>query len=408
MGWRIAATWAGLVALAPFAAGDTITIDGVLYQNVYIRESEALYYVQDPATGKVHSVQKSAVTLEDVLISEDRGERVKLLKAWRAKRGEMGASGASQPRGETLPPRVKALQTLLDPPPAPPAEAKPDTPAAPEPIPLKTIGNRTEQDKSKRPVFINRTGAVIFTNRPEEYQGQSEYIEVTLQLEKIDVPANFRPKPKPGPVSAPEFDYETVAIGELVAYYAQQYALDANLVLAIIRQESNFNPNARSHAGACGLMQLMPGTAADMGVTDIFDPAQNIAGGTQYLAKMIDLFDGNVEYALAGYNAGPANVKKYNGIPPFQETQDYVQRVKELHRVYAGGKEPVTYMANAPKPAPEPPPDDKAPYTVYFKNGWVQPAEEIGESGDWYFVTIDGRTTQIRKSHVQSIKAPPS
>jgi len=116
-------------------------------------------------------------------------------------------------------------------------------------------------------------------------------------------------------------------INELIDKYANQNGLDADFVKAVINQESGFNPNATSKCGAMGLMQLMPGTAQGLGVTNAYDPEQNIEGGTKYLKGLMDRFDNNKSLALAAYNAGPNAVKKYGGIPPYQETQNYVKNV---------------------------------------------------------------------------------
>ena len=116
-------------------------------------------------------------------------------------------------------------------------------------------------------------------------------------------------------------------ISELIDKYADKNGLDSDFVKAVINQESGFNSNATSKCGAMGLMQLMPSTAKGLGVTNAYDPEQNIDGGTKYLRGLLDRFDNNKSLALAAYNAGPNAVTKYGGIPPYQETKNYVKNV---------------------------------------------------------------------------------
>lgn len=131
---------------------------------------------------------------------------------------------------------------------------------------------------------------------------------------------------------------------------ADRYNISVDLLKAVAKAESGFNPNAVSKAGAIGVMQLMPATARSLGVTDPYDARQNIMGGAKYLKENLDRFNGNVSFALAAYNAGPNSVQKYGGIPPYSETQNYVKTVTSYMNgspLYAGKMVTTGHDANS-------------------------------------------------------------
>ncbi len=131
----------------------------------------------------------------------------------------------------------------------------------------------------------------------------------------------------PSPVAPAQVD-------ALVNNNAQSYGVDPALIKAIIANESGFDANATSRTGAQGLMQLEPETAASLGVDNAYDPAQNISGGTRYIRDLLERFNGDLRLAVAAYNAGPGAVEKYGGVPPYAETQSYVQNVLDSYSQY--------------------------------------------------------------------------
>jgi soluble lytic murein transglycosylase-like protein len=174
---------------------------------------------------------------------------------------------------------------------------------------------------------VEKNGTVMYTNVKALAQGSNAKMLFTYIIECYACNVHSR------------VNWDTVPL-HLVAYRddivsaAKLTGVDAALLRAVIHAESGFNPRALSYKGAQGLMQLMPSTAFELGVGDAFDPAENISGGARYLAELLRDFKGDVKLAAAAYNAGAGAVTKYGGVPPYAETQVYVQRVALLYQRY--------------------------------------------------------------------------
>lgn len=157
--------------------------------------------------------------------------------------------------------------------------------------------------------YVDRNGVAHYTNAPTSGRYQ-------LFMKGNDILRDF---------------YSTNKYDAYIKLASEQYGVDFPLVKAVIKAESNFNPKAVSRKGAQGLMQIMPSTAKILKVYDPFDPWENIMGGTKYLKMLMNKFDGNLRWVLAGYNAGPNRVIEYKGVPPYRETRDYVRKVMKYY-----------------------------------------------------------------------------
>lgn len=178
-------------------------------------------------------------------------------------------------------------------------------------------------------------GTTLLTNK------KSKYSDLKVEKKTYYPDSNIHSYSNWGSSEAsvlPSYSRNKDAFDSYIKSAAQTHGVSEGLIKAVMHTESGFNANARSPVGAQGLMQLMPATAKRFNVSNSYDPQQNIHAGAQYLAWLLKRFNGNVQLALAGYNAGEGNVQKYGGIPPFRETQDYVRRVtSRFSNLYSGG-----------------------------------------------------------------------
>lgn len=169
---------------------------------------------------------------------------------------------------------------------------------------------------------VTANGVTVFSDQPPA-EGQYTLLRYRCFACGRDNQTDFHTTP----LFVSKYQRQIVQAGKL-------HQLEIALIKAVIHAESGFNANALSPRGAVGLMQIMPATAAELELTNPRDPAANINAGTAYLAKLLQQFDGQLELALAAYNAGPETVRRYNAVPPFTETQNYVKRVRQLLQRY--------------------------------------------------------------------------
>ena len=209
--------------------------------------------------------------------------------------------------------------------------ASADLTAGPAPEPEK--GSRVLRGAVYR--ITRADGGVEYTNIPPGGAPKGQSVKMLFTYIATCVACDIHSK-----IDWNSVGLNLTAYGDVIRAASIEYGVDEALLRAVIHAESAFNPRALSVAGAQGLMQLIPGTARDMGVLDAFDANQNIRGGARYLALLLRNFNGNERLAAAAYNAGPKAVERYNGVPPYDETQVYVERVGILRRRYGNSLHP--------------------------------------------------------------------
>ena len=192
-----------------------------------------------------------------------------------------------------------------------------------------------QQLQSGNALAKSQTSTFSFTDMLEQALSNQKVGLTAIEVPVNSTSVNSYDTPESTLVKSthPSYSSSSLEIDGYIEELSAKYSIDPKLVHSIIKQESGYKSDSVSGAGAMGLMQLMPATAASLGVKDPFDPGQNIEGGVKYMKQMMDKYNGNTELALAAYNAGPGNVDRYGGIPPFQETQNYVSKVMGNYQV---------------------------------------------------------------------------
>ena len=177
-------------------------------------------------------------------------------------------------------------------------------------------GSLTDKTSLSETGESNNSSSLLFSALLQEALGEGENATQGTGGQLKDLPATKQVNSNQGG-----------SLENVIYSMGQKYGVDPSLIKQVVKAESGFDSNATSQAGAMGLMQLMPGTAASYGVQNAYDATQNLDGGTHFLKDLLDRFGGNVPLSLAAYNAGPGAVDKYQGVPPYKETQAYVQKI---------------------------------------------------------------------------------
>lgn len=184
--------------------------------------------------------------------------------------------------------------------------------------------------------YVDRNGKVTYTDQKRH----SAYMKLEKTWKGWEVPQDLR-------IYKKNFSANKHRVKHIIANAAEETGVDEYIIYAVIHAESYFYPFAESHAGAAGLMQLMPATAERYGVIDRFNAKQNIRGGAKYLKDLLEMFNNNIDLTLAAYNAGERAVMRYgNSIPPYRETQAYVKKVKSLFDTYNASKKSIRVASN--------------------------------------------------------------
>lgn len=187
---------------------------------------------------------------------------------------------------------------------------------------MNSLENALTLKSDKPAVSANSPEAVSFQSIMSSMTSEQRFTPTSVNNSAPTASVHNDPK---------EFD-------SIISEASQKYGVDEGLIRAVIRQESGFNPQATSCCGAQGMMQLMPETAAELGVKNAYDAKDNIMGGTKYLSRLLSQFDGNMTKAIAAYNAGPGAVQQHGGVPPYPETQNYVDKVLGYYQENKGIK----------------------------------------------------------------------